>query len=234
MKWNGQKIVELVDDRHINVSSLAKAIGVTRPTIYGWIKGKAPKGHDLLQLCNYFNIGAEKFFNDSNSSLISITAHRTHKNVKTTEDKRDAARVLASEYLLFFKQAQPFGIVQSLPNISNSTQYIQSLVSQVRLLSDIADGKPMTYECALALLNKLGIFTIFREFSREIKSYAFYCTISNHRVVFVNTRTNVLDFNCFTRQFTPFVMIGHQVRRAPMKKNSVTQSRVRFNSLAII
>jgi transcriptional regulator with XRE-family HTH domain len=193
MKWNGEKITGILEQRHINVSSLAKAVGVTRPTIYAWIKGKVPKGHDLLQLCNYFDLGAESFFDDSDRSLISITAHRTHKNVETTDDKRDAAHVLASEYLLFFKQAQPFGIVQSLPNISNAAEYIQTLASQVRRLSGIPDGKPMTYECALELLNQLGIFAVFREFPKEIKSYAFYCTICNHRVVFVNTKTNVLD-----------------------------------------
>lgn len=193
MKWNGEKITGLLRQRDINVSSLAKAIGVTRPTIYAWIKGKVPKGHDLLQLCNYFELGAESFFDDTDRSLISITAHRTHKNVLTTDAKRDAARILASEYLGFFKQAQPFGIVQSLPNISNTTEYIQTLASQVRGLSGIPEGKPMTYQCALELLNKLGVFAIFREFPKEIKSYAFYCTISNHRVVFVNTKTNVLD-----------------------------------------
>jgi hypothetical protein len=193
MKWNGQKIVELVGERQINVSSLAKAIKVTRPTVYAWIKGKMPKGHDLLQLCTYFNLGVESFFDDSDRSLISITAHRTHKNVETTADKRDAARVLASEYLIFFKQAQPLGMVQSLPNISNTTEYIQTLASQVRRLSGIPDGKPMTYECALELLNRLGVFAVFREFPKDIKSYAFYCTINNHRVVFVNTKTNVLD-----------------------------------------
>ncbi len=193
MKWNGKKIAALVGERHTNVSALAKAIGVTRPTVYAWIKGKVPKGHDLLQLCNYFNLGAESFFDNSDRSLISITAHRTHKNVETTDDKRDAARILASEYLSFFKQAQPFGIVQSLPNISNSNEYIQTLALQVRRLSGIADGKPMTYECALELLNRLGVFTIFREFPTDIRSYAFYCTICNHRVVFVNTKTNVLD-----------------------------------------
>lgn len=193
MKWNGEKILELVRERQINVSSLAKAIQVTRPTIYSWIKGKVPKGHDLLQLCNYFNLGADSFFDDSDRSVISIAAHRTHKNVEVSDDKRDAARILASEYLVFFKQALPFGIVQSLPGISDSTEYIQTLALQVRRLSGISDGKPMTYECALELLNKLGVFAIFREFPKEVKSYAFYCTISKHRVVFVNTRTNVLD-----------------------------------------
>ena len=43
------------------------------------------------------------------------------------------------------------------------------------------------------LLHTLKIVTIFRQFPKSLKAYAFYCKIHGHRVVFVNYDTNVLD-----------------------------------------
>jgi hypothetical protein len=51
----------------------------------------------------------------------------------------------------------------------------------------------MSYDNAFHLLDQLGITTIFRIFPERVKDYAFYTRIHDHRVVFVNNSTNVLD-----------------------------------------
>ena len=51
----------------------------------------------------------------------------------------------------------------------------------------------MDYGDAFHLLDQLGITTIFRFFPERVKDYAFYTRIHDHRVVFVNNSTNVLD-----------------------------------------
>src|SRR5690606_15328195 len=58
---------------------------------------------------------------------------------------------------------------------------------------EITDDRPMDYNSTFDLINKLGIYIIFTEFTQKIKSYAFYTEINKHRVIFVNNSTNVLD-----------------------------------------
>jgi hypothetical protein len=67
------------------------------------------------------------------------------------------------------------------------------MATQLRGLAKIEADKPMDYKHCFGLLAILKIIIIFRHFPDSVKDYAFYCKIHNHRVVFVDNDTNVLD-----------------------------------------
>ena len=192
MKWNGQKIKDLLERRKVTITSLAGSIHVTRQTVHNWVNGSLPKGQDLLRLCDFFRVGAEEFFGEQESS-VTLIAHRTHRKAASTPKKMEEARNLASEYVAFFHDAKPLGIVSSLLDISTDTEYIRKLALQIREFSGIESAMPMTYEAAFKLLRKLGIFAIFQDFPSDMKSYAFFCKIEHNRVVMINSATHVVD-----------------------------------------
>lgn len=192
MKWNGAKIKDLLEERAISVSGLASAIAVTRQTVHNWLNGSLPKGQDLLKLCDFFKVSADAFFLEQELP-ITLIAHRTHRRATTTPAKIEASRKLAAEYLVFFKNARPLGMVPSLIDKSTDKEYIREIASSIRKKSAIEAGKTMSYKAAFKLLNELGFFTIFRDFPPDLKSYAFFCMIENNRVVFIDSKTHVLD-----------------------------------------
>jgi hypothetical protein len=69
----------------------------------------------------------------------------------------------------------------------------RKLAAVFRKMSGITENEPIDFHHVFTLLNKLGILIIFRTFPPVIKDYAFYCKIREHRIVFVNTSTNLLD-----------------------------------------
>jgi transcriptional regulator with XRE-family HTH domain len=192
MKWNGTKIKELLEERDLSVSGLANTIAVTRQTVHNWLKGSLPKGQDLLKLCTFFQVSADAFFVEQELP-ITLIAHRTHRRSATTPAKVESSRKLASEYLTFFKKARPLGIVPSLLDNSSDKTYMREIANSIRKMSGIEANKTMSYSAAFTLLNKLGIFSIFRDFPPTLESYAFFCIIENNRVVFIDSKTHVLD-----------------------------------------
>jgi transcriptional regulator with XRE-family HTH domain len=192
MKWNGAKIKELLDEKDLTVSGLADSISVTRQTVHNWLKGSLPKGQDLLKLCEFFKVNVDAFF-IKQELPITLIAHRTHRRTAITPAKVESARILASEYLIFFKNVRPFGMVPSLLDKSSDKVYLRELANSIRKMSGIETNKTMTYKAVFKLLDKLGVFTIFREFSSDLGSYAFFCLIENNRVVFIDSNTHVID-----------------------------------------
>jgi transcriptional regulator with XRE-family HTH domain len=192
MKWNGAKIKELLDHKNETVSGLANSIAVTRQTVHNWLKGSLPKGQDLLKLCAFFKVGVDAFFVEQELP-ITLIAHRTHRRTATTPAKVESARILASEYLNFFKNARPLGMVPALLDNSSDKVYLREIATSIRKLSEIEANKTMSYKAVFKLLDELGIFTIFRDFPSDLGSYAFFCLIENNRVVFIDTKTHVID-----------------------------------------
>lgn len=228
MKWNETKIRELLDQRNITISNLAESISVTRQTVHNWLNGSLPKGQDLLKLCKYLGVGAEEFFIEEKSP-VTLIAHRTQRKSTTTPQKIDTARQLAMEYVGFFKQVKPVGIVRSLPDINFDKEYIKKLAKQLRDISKIENGKPMSFTAVLNLLSSLGIFIVFREFPPELKSYAFFCMIENHRVVFINSSTHTIDLI-----FQLLHETIHAIRSEHIKENTSKDEEEFCDSVACI
>ncbi|MCD6182555.1 MAG: helix-turn-helix transcriptional regulator [Candidatus Cloacimonetes bacterium] len=193
MKWQGEKIREFLKEKKITQKELADKLKVTRPTVSDWIKGKIPKGKDLLALCQYFDIRPNDLFIDDTETLITVPQHRMRRNAKLTDEVNQLSYKLAHEYLGVFRNYQHSLLVQTFRDQDLTYENAKQLAYELRQLINLDDKTPINYELTFDLLNKLGVFVIFSKFPVKIKSYAFNCEISNKKVMFVNIENNVLD-----------------------------------------
>lgn len=192
MEWVGSRIKILSKEKGVPLTRVAEDLQVSRQTINDWIKGQVPKGTHLIGLCKIFNVSTDYFFQEDSVSPISIPLHRTRGRAKLSTNMEHNAMILAKEYEGLFRFAPSPGLVPVFRG-GHDTESSLSLAQTLRSIVGVEPGKPMDYEKAFALLAKLNIVCIFRAFPAHIKGYAFYCRIHRHRVIFVNTATNVLD-----------------------------------------
>ncbi|MBC8416489.1 MAG: helix-turn-helix transcriptional regulator [Candidatus Cloacimonetes bacterium] len=193
MIWQGKIIKDLIKKRKITLTKLAYELEVTRPTINEWTKGKIPKGIHILALCRYFNLDPNELFSVNRSDLISIPQHRMRNTAKQTEETNKLSHELASEYLSIFRNHKKSQLTQTYRDQNLSEENAKGLAAKLRELIHLENNTPINYRQTFELLHNLGVFTIFRHFPKNIKSYAFNCEISNKRVIFINSTTNILD-----------------------------------------
>lgn len=91
-----EKLDKLMQERHINKSTLAKESGVPYTTIDGLYK----KGSDniklstLRKLSSYFNCSLDYLVDDENESDTEITAEQFDVTALTKEEKEDIQRYI--------------------------------------------------------------------------------------------------------------------------------------------
>lgn len=194
MKWEGFKIKELAKDRKLSLQNLADKAGVSRQTVNDWIRGQIPKGSHLLLLCNLLGTNPNIFFSDDPGNDISVPIHRQRMHSKITESTQEAALEFSKEYLSIFKNSKGSEILPVVrTQDSKGLDDAKKIAEKLRLLSGIPEEKPFDYRHTFKLAEALGIHVIFRNFPASIKSYAFYIRMYGHRVVFVNSSTNIID-----------------------------------------
>ena len=192
MAWDGARIKALAKARKISLTHLAASMQTSRQTVNDWIKGQTPKGTHLINLSKFFSIQPTYFFTEDETQPISFPLHRTRGVAKRNAAMEEDTLTLAREYENLFRFAPSPGLISVLRGRGDD-ETAQRLALKFRSLVGLETDKPMDYEHAFKLLEKLNIVCIFREFVSNIKSYAFYCRIHKHRVIFINTKTNVLD-----------------------------------------
>jgi hypothetical protein len=111
---------------------------------------------------------------------------------RLTPEREQQAVKLAVEYEKLFRAAPNPGLVPVL-RTDRGDESVLETAKQLRGRARIPESHPMDYEHTFGLLVALEIVVVFRDFPDDLKDYAFYCRIHGHRVVFVNTQTNVLD-----------------------------------------
>ncbi|NLL14269.1 MAG: ImmA/IrrE family metallo-endopeptidase [Fibrobacter sp.] len=195
MGFNGSLIKTRAKETGYTLIQLSEELGVSRQAVNEWISGVTPRGSHLMKLCAVLNLKPEKFFTEPVQSLISVPLHRTIGNKKVTNTMRDASLEMAKEYLNLFRQTPVADLVQVIRIENRSEENAKIIADKLRSLSKVADGKPTDYKNAFHLLSELGIYTIFREFPDNLikNTYAFYSKIADHRVVFVNIDTSIID-----------------------------------------
>ncbi|MDT8318620.1 MAG: XRE family transcriptional regulator [bacterium] len=193
MNWNGTKIKSKAKEQSMAISRLAEAIGVSRQTVSDWTKGQIPKGNHLVSLCQILKTSPNYFFEDIVDKSIFVPAHRARRKAKITLDVQNKAFEMAKEYSLFFRSSSEPDIVPVARVTERTNDNIIKIAKYLRNLSGLEDTDPINYTDAFKLVEGLGINVIFKNFPETIKSYAFYTRIHNHRVVFVNNSTNVID-----------------------------------------
>jgi transcriptional regulator with XRE-family HTH domain len=194
MKWEGLKVKELAKNKKLSLQVLADKAGVSRQTVNDWIRGQIPKGNHLLLLCKLLSANPNVFFSDDSRSDISVPIHRQRMHAKITESTQATALEFAKEYLSIFRNSKGPDILPVIrTQDGKGLNDAKKIAEKLRLLSKIPEEKPFDYQHTFKLAEALGIHVIFRDFPASIKSYAFYIKIHEHRVVFVNNSTNIID-----------------------------------------
>jgi transcriptional regulator with XRE-family HTH domain len=193
MEWLGEKIKYLIKENNISIIKLAEMAGVSRQTVNDWINGQIPKGNHLIFLCKTFNINPDYLFSQDFNGSVSVPVHRTRKKAKVTPNMQNDALDLAMEYDLLFRNAHEPGILPVMRGRSRSEETAKKVAKDLRIKACVNKDLPPDYINTFTLMKNLGIKIIFRDFPAKIKAYAFYTKIHDHRIVFVNNATNVLD-----------------------------------------
>jgi len=193
MKWDGQNIRELSKNKKIPLQNLADSIGVSRQTVNAWINGQVPKGNHLLHLCQILEEKPDSFFIDNKEDYIKVPVHRTRRGAKINSAMQNDAILLSKQYANIFRNYKGSNVVPVIRAQERSIENSIKIASKLRNLSGISPDKPIGYEHTFMLAEELGINLLFRYFPSTIKGYAFYTRIYDHRVVFVNKDTKVID-----------------------------------------
>lgn len=193
MSWEGTKLRILAQERGYSLVKLANTLNVSRQTVNAWIKGQVPKGSHLIKLSTIFDINPGYFFPNEESEKISVPLHRKRGVARVTQAMEQNSKEMAKEYVNLFEFAPSPGLVPILRINNRNGENALEMASQIRTFAKIDTHKPMDYKHCFQLLANLKIVIIFRYFPPSVKGYAFYCKIHNHRVVFVDSNTNVLD-----------------------------------------
>jgi transcriptional regulator with XRE-family HTH domain len=194
MSWSGSKIKDLSKAKKISLTLLGTEIGVTRQTINDWIKGQVPKGNHLLSLCKIFGVNPNYFFEHLEEDLsVVVPVHRMRGTAKMNKQLQKESENLAGEYKIFFKNFNNSFILPVIRAKNKNESTAKAIADKLRSDVELQSYQPINYSVTFSLMERLGIFLILREFPESIKSYAFFTKIYGNRVVFVNTRTNVID-----------------------------------------
>jgi len=195
MIWEGQKIRHLSKENKISLEKVAKQINVSRRTVYDWIAGQIPKGSHLISLCKIFNVNPDFFFTNNLQEIITLPVHRKRGTAKISEKTKDFSLELAKEFQILFKNPSETNIVPVIRGASRTDENALKIASTLRKYSGVSDDNtfPLNYKSTLKLMDNLGITVILKKFPEQIKSYTFYCKIYNHRIVFINYDTNIID-----------------------------------------
>ena len=193
MDWAGARLKDLIKANNLSIVKLAEMAGVSRQTVNDWIRGQVPRGNHLIFICRTFNINPDFLFSNDYNGSISVPVHRTRKTAKVTPAVQSDALNLAREYELFFRNEPDSGVLPVIRGDAGSPEAAKKIAEAIRGLADIGKDLPPDYEHTFALMEKLGIKIVFRNFPKKIKTYAFYTKIHGHRVVFINKTTNIID-----------------------------------------
>lgn len=191
--WQGENIKTIANEKGIKITEIAEALNISRQTVNEWINGQVPKGTHLLNLCKFLQISPNSLFTDKGEQIKISPMHRTRKNAKLNDKIQKESSDIINEYVNFLKNCTSNSIISNLQVFKKDERNIIDIANQLRSLTQIERSAPMDYFNTFLLMKSLGIFVIFKQFPSKLKSYAFYTNIAEHRVVFVNTQTNVLD-----------------------------------------
>jgi len=190
--WQGDKLKEQITSLGFSQAMLAKELDVSKTAVGAWIKGSMPKGQHLIKMCNILRVNPDFFFSEGLQG-ISIPVHRKKLAGKITDDSRDISLKMATTYLNLFRNSKPPALDCVIRNITNNDDEQISLAHEMRSRSGIQDSSPITYDHVFILLHELKVIPIFRLFPNSLKAYAFQTNINDHRVIFVDTKTNIID-----------------------------------------
>jgi transcriptional regulator with XRE-family HTH domain len=193
MSWSGAKLRALIKERGLTLIEVANKLNVSRQAINDWTKDQVPKGTHLIKLSNLLNVAPGHFFPEEKTEQITVPLHRKRGVAKVTPNMKQAATQMAREYENLFKLAPSPGLVQVLRIKNRDEKSAFEMANELRHLAKVESDKPMNYNNTFTLLSLLKIVIIFRDFPDVVKDYAFYCKIYDHRVIFVNNKTKILD-----------------------------------------
>jgi len=192
MRWDGSVIKESATAQGLSIIQLADRIGVSRQAVTDWIKGQIPKGLYLITLCDILSLDPDELFIRESDNDIQIPVYRSKRKLKVDSEQQEKMKELAGKYKKLFPASGPVKIQPIISVLEQTSKNARIIARQMRLMAGVPDNKPMDYHHIFHLLSLLDIYVIFCEFPVS-KLYAFFTRIYNHRVVFVDIKTNVMD-----------------------------------------
>jgi transcriptional regulator with XRE-family HTH domain len=193
MQWQGEKLKSLAKEQNIALQEIAEKLGVTRQTVTAWISGQIPKGHHLVSICSILGVDPSAFFLEEGGDVAVGTVHRTRMTAKVNPRMQESSINLAKEYSFLFWNDTASQLIPVVKIGSRSADDAVQIADTLRVLAKVPDSRPINYSETFGLLSALQINVVFRMFPNEIKSYAFHTRLYGHRLVIVNTDTNILD-----------------------------------------
>jgi len=192
MKWDGSAIKSRTEALGLSLSELARQIGVSRQAVNDWIGGQIPKGLFLITLCDILNLEPDELFIKEPEDAVQVLVYRSKRKSPVNPEQEEQIKELAGRYKKLFPSTGPTTLRQILTVSDFNKENAKIIAAKLRQMGDVPEEKPLDYFHAFQLLQTLDIHVIFTEFPVS-KLYAFYTSINNHRVVFVNIKTNLLD-----------------------------------------
>lgn len=192
MKWNGATIKQSAESQGFSLAELARQIGVSRQAVNDWIGGQIPKGLFLITLCDLLNLDPDELFIKEPEESVQVLVYRPKRKSPVNPEQEEQMKEMADRYKKLFPSTGPTTIRQTLTVSEFNEENAKIIAAKLRQMGGVPEEKPLDYIHAFQLLQMLDVHVIFTEFPVS-KLYAFYTCINNHRVVFVNIKTNLLD-----------------------------------------
>ncbi|MFA4906912.1 MAG: helix-turn-helix transcriptional regulator [archaeon] len=192
MKWEGSAIRKSAEAQGLSLADLARQVGVSRQAVNDWIGGQIPKGLFLITLCDILNLDPDELFIKEPDKSVQVLVYRPKRKSKVNPEQEEQMKELAGRYKKLFPSTGPTTIRQTLTVSDFNEENAKVIAAKLSQMSGVPEENPLDYLHAFKLLQTLDIYVIFSEFPVS-KLYAFYTCINNHRVVFINFKTNLLD-----------------------------------------
>jgi len=192
MQWDGSAIKIRADAQGLSLSELARRIGVSRQAVNDWIGGQIPKGLFLITLCDILKFDPDELFIKEPEESVQVLVYRSKRKSPVNPGQEEQMKELAIRYKRLFPMTGPTTLRPTLTVSDFSEENAKIIATKLRQMGSVPEAIPLDYFHAFQLLRVLDIHVIFTEFPVS-KLYAFYTCINNHRVVFVNIKTNLLD-----------------------------------------
>lgn len=184
MKWQKDKLKDLIKARGLTQDRLAEEIGVSRQTVASWFVDRVPKGLHLMKLWAFLGLEPGALFLDEKRHYITRAMYHTIEGSRSFETAKKMTEEIAALYAVLFPKEKSSPLQPVILSKDAGSAQIVSMV--FRKLMGIAEDSAPTFFDILSLMQRLGVCVIPRSIPSEVVADAFYVTINFSRVIFVN------------------------------------------------
>ena len=194
------RVQERLDVLGWNQAGLASNLGLSRAAVSKWFTGKAfPRPAELLKLGKALTLGFKDLIETPPDKPTPLIAFRKRAGTVTTDEHTDRAREMGRllERLVPFLNYDPFDTPVRLKNPVEDYNYLQRLVTKIRLDLNLDPSKPIRFEDLIGRFNQLQsvlVPVMWGKRSRHENALHIYLPASQTTWVFLNLDSELHDF----------------------------------------